>query len=517
MVRASEFSDNADALNSLITRLSGHPKRSLYLIFIGEGATGVPGLSKVTLADLFADVGPTDIFVHAQAEGDADPGLPPTLLRGLLDQNIRSVRQFTSDGAEWPYRLGETGERKVLFVFPGPIFPINMGSHQRAVNMMLALIAHGCDLTVVLSGPSYAARMAALPPLSLLACKTDHYPNRKDLFARWRVQAETKLLDLGRAVGATRAPRRESFGQRVRLRNSVASLRCLKRHEIDSFDVVFVNYAWLLPNVLRRHPRRPPIVCDTHDVQFVRSFSDEAILPDPIRTWQFRRAQRQELRLLGRADLVLAISERDQSVLVKHLPEEKVVLASSSFEHALAPVRLPPAVRPLRFGFFGTRMEANELALADVLTRWWPAIGRWSPESRLFIAGSICGGTSLRQHGYLDDTIEPVGFVPTVAGFYQTVDVLLSPVHMAGGMNFKNAEAIAAGVTLITNGLGAEALGLGEDLRVAETEGDVLAHLQQIETDPQAELARRQRLQDRLMERYRTDPAIERILSAAPA
>jgi len=216
-------------------------------------------------------------------------------------------------------------------------------------------------------------------------------------------------------------------------------------------------------------------------------------------------------------DYVLAISERDADQLRQVVPEEKVLLAPSSFAYCFEPVRARPIYAPLRFGFIGHRMPANVSALATVLDEWWPRIREFSPESRLHIAGSVCDDPYCRERTFLDDSVVLLGFVPGLPSFYRGIDVLLSPVTVSGGVNFKNVEAIAAGVSVLTNRRGAEALRPTRPSALAETPDEVVALLEAMECDPEGTIEDRRRMQKEVLTFFRPDEAFDTIRASIEA
>jgi hypothetical protein len=517
VIAGQQIPANKNDLNALISRLTGHPKRAVFVAVFGEHAGEVEGTSLCSEQDILSSGLPTTVCVHASKENVPDPGLPLRLLRLILTLNLHSVRQFHFSGVEWPYKRLPKDKRRILFLFPGPIFPINRGSHQRALNMILALVEKEFDVTAVVASSGNELHEPAIASLSLITSECVHYTNPNvsiGIILAWLIESG---IDLVRRIGATKMTSSGTFAQKSLIRNSAALRRCLRQMDLESFDAILVNYAWLLPSILHRRTKRPLLICDTHDVQFLRSFGEDSVELDAIASFLAARTKRQELRLLKASDVVLSISERDHTLLARHLSSEKVILATTGFDYAFAPARRILPSRPLRFGFIGAAMDANEIALDQILNIWWPEVCKWSPESRLFLAGGISSDDSIRRFGFLDDTIVPLGYVPILSEYYNEIDVLLSPVLMAGGINFKNAEAISAGVTLITSPLGASALGNLEGVLTAVTGDDVVRHLRDIETDFDRDVARRQRLQTALLERYDLRPAIDEIIDRLPS
>ncbi len=229
-------------------------------------------------------------------------------------------------------------------------------------------------------------------------------------------------------------------------------------------------------------------ICDTHDVQFVRS---ETALSNASRLWVGPADEREaELAALARYDAILAISQSDGAQLSKHLPRTRVVSAPPGFDYAYLPVPADPARPPFRYGFLGWKMSANVSALQLLVREWWPEILRVSPGSRLCVAGTVCARSATKRLARDRPEIDLHGYVPSLSSFYQGVDVVLNPVVVQGGLNVKSVEALVAGRLLITNPLGARCLGEGAPVVVADSAESIAGHLETFSTDP-AEMHRR--------------------------
>jgi hypothetical protein len=500
----------AEALRLWAARAPG----GLRLIVIGAR----PALADFAPADAarpFGDGRPVRLYVLQDAPGATDPGLPPDLLLRLADLLVERAENFTLDGETWPYLRTPGDGPRTLFLFPGTIYPVTLGSHRRAVTMLTAMVRQGFDLYILYTGPSLKSRERAAPFLRLFAVGVASYSNRRDPLGELRVWLRRKLhAALCRLAGAS-ASKPQTFTERRRLRNSRSLRAALDRAGLSDYDVAFVNYAWMMEPLRGRRGRARVTVCDTHDVQFYRATRNQDSNPIDRLLFSDARERAAEIAALRRADFVLAISERDAGLLREALPPERVLCAPSPFDYLRRPARRRTAYAPLTFGFIGHDMDANARSLRLVLEQWWPAIRRFSPDSTLRVAGSICNAEVCRRGAFLDVAILTLGFVDDLSGFYGDIDVLLSPVVVAGGLNYKNAEALAAGITLVTNAMGAEALAPLAVRHVAETAEDVVRALREIERDPEADYAARQRAQREVLATFHPYDALAMIADRA--
>ncbi|NKN35687.1 glycosyltransferase family 4 protein [Agrobacterium sp. a22-2] len=510
--RAADLERNARQASDFLREKQAMTGLRLIVIVLGHVTAALDGMVELPAATLADYDVPTELLVYQGDGKKPDEGLPTGLLFSIIECDLRSVSQFNFEGDVWPYQRAKKEGKTILFLFPGSIFPVSMGSHRRAIGMLAALVDHGLDVTVMFTGPTYAKRLVAAQALSLFAVDSTNFSNGQDKWRRIVLEIKKSIARLMVKLSSQKTPVAESFVDRAFIRNSGALRRCIERLGLERFDGIYVNYAWMLPAVLAAKPKGKLLVCDTHDVQFFRALSLVEHGGGSAQSLSLDSSKKEELRLLGASDFVLAISERDAALLKSELPPEKVLVGPSSYRYCYMGVRRRPELRPFTFGFLGHNMPANVIALEHVLKEWWPTVSRLSPASKFIVAGSVCSAPSIRKLAFLNDTVELAGFVKTLAGYFGKIDVLLSPVFVAGGMNFKNAEAIVAGVSLITNRQGAETLGDVGDLHVADNEQELVECLRSIELNADEEYDRRNASQKKLMQTFAPDHAVQAII-----
>lgn len=401
----------------------------------------------------------------------------------------------------------------VLSVFPGPIVPTVMGSHQRAYGVLEALTRNGiaCDLLLTCPRPPVADRARTLLSQLSPIVHVNGASGRKlppHLLARQGIE-----MGLRRLAGIQRpAPRlfeerlhtAAAFSGRVKLRRLL---------EARQYHTVIVNYAWMEPI---RALLPPPLVeahqwiCDTHDVQFIRT---ETHNEGEVRfAASNAREKRLELDVLRSFDHVLAISPSDAEILRQHLPGARVLEVPTGFDYALQAPRRPDPERPV-FGFIGGGMDANVKAVKLLLDSWWPAvIHRW-PKARLRVAGTIASNREVTTAAFLVPGVEMVGYVNSLRGFYGSIDALLNPVVVQGGLNFKAVESLMAGRLVVTTEIGARCLG-DPDLSVVASSGDqVVAKVGAALHDPPDYVAGRAKTTQEARRRFGDDVAYAALTS----
>ena len=218
--------------------------------------------------------------------------------------------------------------------------------------------------------------------------------------------------------------------------------------------VIIGNFAWSAPMMDYVQPAVHRVI-DTHDVQALRSTVfrraretfGEAAVPNLER---YDVDLQDELKLLMKADSLIAISADEREFLVKHIAPAKVVLAqmSNRFTAPLPPS--PPA--SLQVMFVGNAYEPNTDGISRFIAEQWPKVIKKQPNARLVICGRVCDGLQ----GITDPTVELLGVVPDLDAVYQESAITLNPVRFATGASVKLIEALARGRVAVSTAVGAK-------------------------------------------------------------
>lgn len=429
----------------------------------------------------------------------------------IEDESI--VNSFLSSKVKPIYHLdinGEINERNyikkeadILFVFPGAILPLNLGSHQRSFNLIYQLKKIGLNVDLLITAPRNTDIDTLKDVLSYFCNNVYLYENQKKNLP--------KILTIGRFIEkkvkqlSGRTPELpDLFSERLKNKpnksckewvNSLFLKNCYKH--------IIVSYAWMLPCVeyIKHSSDNFNLICDTHDVQFIRN---QDIFKNKDRLISNEKLEKKmEIEILNSCQSVLAISISDQEILSQSLNKKtKVLKASAGFDYALLPVKQRPLRQPFRFGFIGGKMDANVKSLEFILDNWWPEIKRFSPESKFFIAGSICNHPKIFSKVFLEENIIRLGFVDSLSEFYSKIDVSLNPVLVQGGLNFKSVEAVFSGKFLVTNALGKKCLGLDFPAIVVDKPCDLSNYLSNLEFDYKLDKAIRVNNQNKALEMF---------------
>ncbi|MDR2342509.1 MAG: glycosyltransferase [Campylobacteraceae bacterium] len=421
-----------------------------------------------------------------------DDWVPPeAVINKFFSYIIKEIRVIRQDGI-LSNLSAPTGQDRVLLIFPGSVFPINLGSHQRVFNVIYNLRKNNIFVDLLATLPKNADVEKYRLALRGFCSNVYFYKNKTKKYTKLTLLKRVfdeyilKLLSKKSALP-------DLFSERCFSKPTESCKRWVNSlYLLNRYKNIIVSYAWMLPSIeyIKVDIDSFKLFCDTHDVQFVRN----TYIADKKQRFVYSEKQEKklEIKLLNSCDIVMAISESDKEYFKAELNNKvRIIKSSPGFEYALAPIRQRPPGKPINFGFIGGKMFANVDSLHFILDNWWPVIKKYSPDSRLYIAGSVSNDPTLLPKIFYDEMIIKMGFVKNIDDFYKNIDVALNPVTIQGGLNFKSVEAVLAGKHLFTNRLGQACLGDGFISFIVDTEDDILLFFKTFEFNLQEDKKQR--------------------------
>lgn len=355
---------------------------------------------------------------------------------------------------------------RLLIVSPTPFLPTDAGNRVRIRNMIESLMGMGVDVFVLHVEREQGDRggMEALLGderfRSIPYCKPHRQEGRFSRMQRRVRQLADRDLRYVWKIDDWYDP--------------AITDAVLNWHEREAFSAVMVEYVFF--SALFEHlPESLLKILDTHDRFTLRHrlYLERGMAPK-----FFSTTREEEARGLSRADLILAIQEREKAFF-SQLTDRPVVTLGHLV--AVEDCFVPHAgeVQP-QLLIVGSENEINVDGLRHFLAQDWPALKAAFPGSRLSIAGGV--GKHLPAELAYPEDIAVLGFVEHLADAYRTADIVVNPVRSGTGLNIKSIEALGYGKPMVTTVSGARGIESGTDsaFLCADTPSEFVGCVQKI-------------------------------------
>lgn len=346
--------------------------------------------------------------------------------------------------------------KKVLVISPTPTHPQDAGNRQRIFALLNVLKELRCDI--------YFCYMDMEPDADIVAMeqywegKFIHIKNtkhqRNTVFFSLIIR---KLFEIFRINRIKTKPKIV-----YKIDDWYDNRTDLKLKEISTSinpDVVLVEYVFLSKSLLNFGSKVLKVI-DTHDV-----FSDrhkKYVLNGMSPEW-FSTTAKEEKLGLERADVVLAIQEKEAEVIKNYLGVNKRTLTVPHFVSLNKIARTVPVEGNIVF--VASKNKINLQAFNFFKNEVLPKILSELPSVTFKVAGSICDTINEKQ-----DDVMLLGAFDKAWDIYCNSDLAINPMFFGTGLKVKNIEAMGYGLPLVTTTVGAYGMedGIGKAFLVAD-------------------------------------------------
>jgi polysaccharide biosynthesis protein PslH len=209
-------------------------------------------------------------------------------------------------------------------------------------------------------------------------------------------------------------------------------------------DIVIVEYVFF-SKVLECFDNSVLKIIDTHD-----KFADRYRLY--LRNRQYPRwfstTKQEELRGLKRADVVIAIQDKEKEYFQKLLRDTRVVTVGHLLNLDIELTKEPGH----NILFVGSSNPINVQGIEHFINEVFPPIKDKLPEAKLYLAGTIC-----EEVADFSGCIK-LGEVEKLETAYALADLVINPVLFGTGLKIKSIEALGYAKPLVTTSIGAEGI-----------------------------------------------------------
>ena len=348
--------------------------------------------------------------------------------------------------------------RRLLFVSPQFLFPLDAGGKIRTVNILRGL--KGGEFEVTLLSPAAAAADGWSDEIARLADKFMAWPDP----TRGMSGSSRRWLSVLHALPVTVAA------------DLSRAASTLVQHELSRrFDVVVMDYVHAA--IYKPPVCLTPSICLTHNVEaeILRRHAvvDRRPLMRLLWRHQCDKMERFERKALANFEIVVAISDRDAGIFrddyglanIRSIP----TAVDLDYYQFSAPTRAVP-IDPLIVFTGGMDSRANVNGVEWLVEHVWPRIAATLPRARGIIVGRNPPEALVARVRALGYNIRFTGFVDDVRPHMRGADIAVIPLLVGGGTRIKAYEAMAMGIPVVSTTLGVEGLPVrdGEHLIIAD-------------------------------------------------
>jgi polysaccharide biosynthesis protein PslH len=303
----------------------------------------------------------------------------------------------------------------------------------------------------------------------------------------------------------------------VAAHRSSAVLRAAAQHAAKN-PVDLWQFEWLAYADAPSQFSSAPRMVMAHNVESLiwRRYLDNE--PNAFKRWfirrQWRKFQAFEARVLGRADLVVAVSPDDAELLRSQFQVDRVAVIENGVDlDYFAPAKFPNS-NPRQILFLGSLdWRPNQDSVRLLVDQIFPLVLALQPAARLCVAGRNPPPWLVRHCQC--HRVELIANPPDVRPLLTQSGVMAVPLRIGGGSRLKILEAFACGLPVVSSTIGCEGLGLhhGGQLLIADSPDQMAAAIVQVMRDPASAMQMAERGRRLVRETHDWDRLADRLES----
>ena len=335
---------------------------------------------------------------------------------------------------------------KILFLTNRIPYPINDGQSRRTYNILKGLSENNKVYLLSLSEEPEEIESANIRHMESICHKVETIPfphkkiNRQML---WRLLRS--LISL----------------EPYTIWRHFSKLYLTRIHELIKeikFDIVHCDIlplAYTIKNI-----KKVPCTLTDHDISYLKALRMARICHNlPLKLFLFLEAfklKKYESIIFKHADIGIVVSEHDKKHLQRLCPIARFEVIENGVDTNLFKTIYKPENKTLLW-VGGFKDFSNEEALFFFLNRIYPLIKKNIKNIKLNLIG---GGASRRllHFAKVDSSINFTGFVDNILPYFEEGAVFIVPILSGSGTRLKVLEAMAAGLAIVSTGVGVEGI-----------------------------------------------------------
>ena len=233
----------------------------------------------------------------------------------------------------------------------------------------------------------------------------------------------------------------------------------------EKFDIIQIDHIYAGADIdIIKNIFDCPIVVRTHNVEHKiweeKAQNEKNIAKKKYLQVQAKRLKNEELNILKKANSVLCISEDDQAVFKKLIPEQKFIYFPVGLEIEQNAVDKNMDLNKAYFiGAFD--WEPNVEGLMSFIEKNWESVLEKHPDFKLHVAGRKM------PESLINTSIKNIifeGEVKSVDNFLADKSIFIAPIKSGGGVKIKVLEAMSKGKLVIASPQAVRGINIKKDV-----------------------------------------------------
>lgn len=325
---------------------------------------------------------------------------------------------------------------KVLMLTPYLPYPLLTGGQTRSYNLIKRLASLGHEITLFCLVKSNSERK--------YVGELEKYCRQVRVFNRpekpWTVK---NILRTGFSFYPFLVIRNWAKGEK----NAIE-----KKIEEEKFDLIHAETFYVMPHIPKTDI---PILLVEQTIEYLvyRHFAEESPIftLKPLFYFDVYKMKYWELKYWKQAERVAAMSDEDRKIMVSEVPELNVDIVPNGVDAKFFTTPLAKRSKENIILYLGNFTWLQNREAVDVLVRKvWPKIDEVLPDAKLWILGK----SAQSFFAHLASKNIRVEEVRDVREAYQQASLLVAPIYGGGGTRYKNFEAFASGLPVVTTSIG---------------------------------------------------------------
>lgn len=357
---------------------------------------------------------------------------------------------------------------KVLMLTPYLPFPLLTGGQTRSYNLIqrLSVLGHKITLFCLVKNNDERRYVGEL----------EKYCEEVQVFNRpqkpWTL---TNILRTGMSLFPFLVIRNWAAGEKSVVEDKLKN---------EKFDLIHAETFYVMPHIPKTSI---PILLVEQTIEYLvysHYAENYPLLPiRPFLHFDVLKMRYWEKRFWNEAAQVVAMSEEDKYIMLSQSPNLDVKIVPNGVDSAYFDKKLGKRSKEPIILYLGNfTWLQNREAVGILVDKIWPIIKSKLPTARLWIIGKDAQ-KFFPNLATADIRVEEVNDVREV---YQQASVLVAPIYGGGGTRYKNFEAFASGLPVITTSIGIRGTDVndGVEVIVRDKPEEIAGEAVKLLTDP---------------------------------